>query len=190
VLLAIIVLGPNVSATMRATRFCPQPAQPRWPGASTTTTPAGTGPTIDAIGSHQRKKDIIAIALAHGLKYAAQSTAGYLEDIKAKVKKAAAVDGPAYIQIMVPCIPGWKIKSDQTLAVARLGAQTGLYPLLEYVNGELTSKIKVPAKTPAVEEYLKLQGRFSHLFKSEQGKKQIDIIQQIANNNIEHYGLK
>lgn len=159
-------------------------------GSSTTTTPAGTGPTIDAIGSHQRKKNMIAIALAHGLKYAAQSTAGYLEDIKAKVKKAVAVDGPAYIQIMVPCIPGWKIKSDQTLAVARLGAQTGLYPLLEYINGELSSKMKVPAKTPKVEEYLKLQGRFSHLFKSEQGQKQIDIIQQIADNNIKHYELK
>jgi pyruvate ferredoxin oxidoreductase beta subunit len=86
-------------------------------GSSTTTTPAGCGETIDAIGSHQRKKDMIAIALAHGLNYVAQTTAGYIEDIKTKIKKAAEVDGPAYVQILVPCIPGspLRIRRRQTI---------------------------------------------------------------------------
>lgn len=158
--------------------------------SSTTTTPAGTGPTIDAIGSHQAKKDIIAIALAHGLKYVAQTTVGYLHDIENKVKKAMETEGPAYIQIMVPCIPGWKIKPESTLQIAKLGAETGLYPQLEYINGELSSKTKLPDKPKKVEEYLKPQGRFSHLFKSAEGKKQIKFIQRIANANIEKYGLK
>ena len=158
-------------------------------GSSTTTTPAGTGPTIDAIGSHQRKKDIIAIAIAHGLKYVAQSTAGYLDDIKRKVEKAASTDGPSYIQILTPCIPGWRVKPDQTLAVSRLAAQTGLYPLLEYENGELTAKVPVPKPAPKVDDYLKMQGRFAHLYKSKRGKEQLKYIQELANNNIKRYGL-
>jgi len=158
--------------------------------AHTTTTPSGCGHTIDAIGSHLRKKDMIAIALSHGLPYVAQTTTGFLADIQSKIKKASAIEGPGYIQILVPCIPGWRIKSDQTIQVGKLAAQTGLYPLLEYIDGKLVDKIKVPTPTPSVEEYLKLQGRFSHLFKSEQGQKQISFIQKIADRNIKKYDLR
>jgi len=157
--------------------------------SSTTTTPAGSGPTIDAIGSHQRKKDMVAIALAHGLKYVAQSTAGYLDDIKRKVANAAKTEGPAYLQILTPCIPGWRLKSDLTLQAGRLAAQTGLYPLLEYTNGDLAGKMAVPKPAPKVDEYLKLQGRFAHLFKSKRGQEQIKHIQELANYNIKKYGL-
>lgn len=157
---------------------------------NTSTTPAGSGTTIDAIGSHLRKKDMVAIALAHGLKYVAQTSVGFLEDLKAKIAKAAATDGPSYVQILVPCVPGWKIPSDQTIKIAKLGPQTGLYPLLEYENGLLTKAMKVPAKTPKVEEYLKAQGRYSHLFKSKKGAEQIAHIQAIADENIRKYGLK
>jgi len=158
--------------------------------SSTSTTPAGSGSTIDAIGSHQRKKDMIAIALAHGLPYVAQTTTGYIHDIQAKVKKAVEIDGPAYIQILVPCIPGWKIRPDQAIEMGKLAAQTGLYPLVEYVNGELVSKMKLPEKPPTVEQYLEGQGRFSHLFKSPKGKEQISYIQKIAEHNIQKYDLK
>jgi len=158
-------------------------------GSSTTTTPAGAGKTIDAIGSHQQKKDMIAIALAHGLKYVAQTTIGYIADIEAKVKKAVEIEGPAYIQILTPCIPGWRIKSDQTMSVSKLAAQTGLYPQLEYINGELVSKQKIGKKAIKVNEYLKAQGRFSHLFKTAQGKAQLKYIQELANNNIKKYNL-
>jgi pyruvate ferredoxin oxidoreductase beta subunit len=157
----------------------------------TTTTPAGSGATIDAIGSHQNKKDMIAIALAHGLGYVAQTTVGYVDDIKAKISKAAAHPGPSYVQILVPCVPGWKISPDATIKVAKLAAQTGLYPVLEYENGQLTSALKVPAKTPKVTEYLKLQGRYAHLFKDlKRYQSEIDRIQAIAEENIRKYGLK
>ena len=158
--------------------------------SNTTTTPAGSGKTIDAIGSHQNKKDMIAIALAHGLNYVAQTTVGYLNDIENKVKKAVEIEGPAYIQILSPCIPGWKIKSNQAIQLGKLAVQTGLYPSIEYINGELTNKIKIPEKQPSVEEYLKEQKRFSHLFKTKQGLKQIKYIQELANKNIEKYKLK
>lgn len=158
--------------------------------ANTTTTPSGSGDGIDAIGSHQKKKDMIAIALAHGVPYVAQSTSGYLADIEAKVKKALSMDGPGYIQIMTPCIPGWGLQNDQAMQVGRLAAQTGIYPLLEYVNGELVKVMKVPAEKPKIEEYLKIQARFAHLFKTPLGKKQIEYIQGLADANIKKYGLQ
>lgn len=156
--------------------------------ANTTTTPAGSGPTIDAIGSHQRKKDMIAIALAHGLKYVAQTTTGYIEDIKAKVKKGLETDGPAYIQIMTPCIPGWGLRSDSAVKVSQMAANTGLYPRLEYINGKLIAP-KIPKPQIKVDEYLKTQKRFSHLFKNKQGAEQIKLIQATADENIARYGL-
>lgn len=155
-------------------------------GAITTTTPTSK----TAAGSTQRKKDMIAIALAHKLPYVAQTTIGYINDLQAKIKKAREIQGPAYVQVLVPCIPGWGIKPDQALNAGRLAAQTGLYPLLEYINGELTGKLKVPAATPAVDEYLKLQSRFAHLFKSDAGKQVLTEIQKQADDNIAKYKLK
>lgn len=157
--------------------------------ASTTTTPAGIGKEIDAIGSHQRKKDMIAIALAHGLNFVAQTTTGFPEDIAVKVKKAMSMKGPSYIQILVPCIPGWKIEPNQAVNLGKLAVQTGLYPLLEYENGVLTKVIKIKKPPIKVDEYLKTQGRFKHLFKSDRGQEQLKIIQEMANKNIEKYNL-
>lgn len=158
-------------------------------GANTTTTPAGTADNINGIGSHLRQKDMIAIALAHRVPYIAQTTTGYLADITAKVKKALQIQGPSYIQIMSPCIPGWGVKTDSSVSLGKLAAQTGFYPLLEFVNGQLVNKLKVPQPTPKVEEFLKLQSRFAHLFKSELGLKQIEILQKQADENIAKYGL-
>ncbi len=153
-------------------------------GANTTTSPAGSGSSIDAIGSHQRKKDMLALALAHGLNYVAQTTAGHPQDIANKIKKAKQTKGPSYIQILSPCIPGWKIKSNQSIKVAKLAAKTGLYPVLEYENAKLTNVMKVKDNPLKVDEYLKIQGRFKHLFKDKRGRKQIKYIQSIADENI------
>lgn len=150
-------------------------------GADTTTTPQG----IKSIGSTQRKKDMLAIALAHGLKYAAQASAGFPDDITNKVKKALEINGPSYIQILSPCIPGWKIGTDEGVSMGKLAVQTGLYPLLEYSNGKLNaSSINVNFKAKPVEEYLKAQGRFKHL-KTED----ILAIQKLADENIQKYKI-
>lgn len=150
-------------------------------GSSTTTTPDGS----QAIGSTQVKKDMIAIALAHGVKYAAQSTAGYPDDITAKIKKALATVGPSYIQILSPCAPGWKIGSQEAVKMGKLATQTGLYPLLEYENGKLSaSSINSKFTAKPVEEYLKKQGRFKHL-----KPEDIAVIQKEANENIIKYQI-
>ena len=157
--------------------------------ANTSTTPAGNSPDISGIGSHFMKKDMLAIALAHGLKYVAQTTVAFPLDIVKKVKQAVATPGPSYLQILVPCIPGWKIEPSQTIKLARLAAQTGIYPVVEYVDGQLGEVMKSPANRPPVEDYLKPQGRFKHLFKGERGKEQIAYIQKIADENVKKYKL-
>ena len=149
--------------------------------ASTTTTPAG----LKSAGSQQVKKDMLALALAHGLKYLAQSTAGYPDDITNKIKKALSIPGPSYIQILSPCIPGWKIKTDQAVLLGQLAVNTGLYPLVEYENGKLSkSSVSESFQAKPVQEYLKLQGRFKHL-----KAKDIAEIQSLADQNIEKYKL-
>ncbi len=157
--------------------------------ANTTTTPAGLSPSMEGMGSHFMKKDMLAIALAHGLKYVAQSTVAYPLDIIKKVKKALATDGPSYLQILVPCIPGWKIEPNQTIQLAKLAVQTGIYPAVEYINGQLADIMKLPTGRPPVENYLKPQGRFKHLFRDERGQKQIAHIQKLADENVKKYGL-
>lgn len=150
-------------------------------GTSTTTTPSG----LESIGSTQNKKDMLMIALAHGLKYVAQSAAGFPDDITNKVKKALATPGPSYIQILSPCIPGWDIGYADSAKMGKLAVQTGLYPLLEYSQGKLTnSSINQNFQAKPVDEYLLKQGRFKHLKKND-----IAAIQKIAEENIKKYQL-
>lgn len=150
-------------------------------GADTTTSPQGE----NSIGSTQRKKDMLALALAHGLKYVAQSTAGFPDDITNKVKKALTIKGPGYIQILSPCIPGWKINNDEAVMMGKLAVQTGLYPLLDYTDGQLNaSSINQNFVAKPVEEYLTKQGRFKHL-----KPENINAIQKLADDNIKKYKL-
>ena len=151
-------------------------------GASTTTTPAGE----KSIGSSNHKKDMIGIALAHGLKYVAQSISGFPEDIENKVKQALKAKGSSYIQILTPCIPGWKLNSDEAAYVGKLAVETGLYPLLEYVDGKLVkSSIDKNFRVKSIDKYLSVQKRFNHLKQKDKEK-----IQEIAKENIKKYKLK
>ena len=147
---------------------------------NTTTTPLGKQST----GNLRPKKPLPEIALAHGIPYVATCSVGFALDLQRKVKKAFSIKGPKYIQIHVPCPLGWRHETDQTLTVAKLAVETGLYPLVEYENGVLTPK-KITPKP--VEEYLKTQGRFKHLINN---PAEIKKIQDIADNNIKKYNLK
>ena len=132
------------------------------------------------------KRDMIAIALAHKVPYIAQANIAFPEDLKEKIAKAQTIKGPRYIQILVPCIPGWKIKPSDQMTIARLASETGLYPLLEFTEGQLTKKMTVPKPTPPVREYVLRQGRYSHLLKDNAGLK---ILQNMADDNIKKYNL-
>jgi len=148
-------------------------------------TPAGAKTTTTPSGANEVKKDMLAIALAHGVKYVAQSTAAFPDDITVKVKKALQAEGPAYIQILSPCIPGWKIKTNESIKAARLAVQTGLYPLLEYQNGKLSgSSINKNFQPTKIEEYIQMQGRFNGTNQTE-----IKAMNKIVIDNIKKYSL-
>ena len=154
-------------------------------GAISTTSPAGKL----SLGNELRKKNMLDFSLAHNVKYVATSTSAFPLDIKAKVSKALKIKGPKYLQFLTPCVPGWGIEPNTTVKVAKLAQATGLYPVVEIINGEIASVMKVLKKHPKVTEYLKLQKRFKHLFSSSQGKEIIGQLQQIANENIKKYKL-
>ena len=131
-------------------------------GAATTTSPAGK--VIP--GKLERKKDLIGIAIAHGVQYAATLNPAYPVDMYNKIVKAARVKGPTVLHYFTPCPTGWRFDPSLSIEVARLAVQTRMWALYEYENGQY--KINVLVKKPRpLEDYLKLQGRFRHLLRPE-----------------------
>ena len=127
-------------------------------GCWTTTTPTGSKST----GKPTMKKDLPAIVAAHNIPYVATASPAYHLDLMNKVRKAAAIPGPAFVHIFSPCPTGWRMPTQYSVRVARLAVQTRVYPLYEVVNGRYTLTRKSKKFKP-VKEYLKIQGRFRHL---------------------------
>ncbi len=150
--------------------------------ASTTTSPAGK----KSVGNPRPKKPMVEICAAHHIPYSATSSIASPKDIEIKVKKALKIKGPKYLQIHVPCPLGWRSDPSQSIEIAKKAVETGLFPLVEYQHGKLVSSRKVSSPKP-VSEYLKLQGRFKHLLKNEEA---LAAVQEVADKNIEYYGLK
>jgi len=153
-------------------------------GASTTTSPAGKR----SLGNMTPKKPIPQIVAAHGVPYVATCSVGYYRDLEKKVQKAMSIKGPRFLLIHAPCPLGWGHDTALTIKVAKLAVQTGLFPLYELENSLLTSVVKILPKPKPVEEYLKLQTRFSHLFK-EGNEAALAQVQAIADENIKKFGL-
>ncbi len=138
-------------------------------GAATTTTPAGT--VIP--GKAEHKKPIADIAVAHKIPYVATATPAHWADLIRKARKGMEVKGPAFMHTFSPCPRGWRLPPEQTIKIAKLAVDTCYFPLWECENGHwrLTDRSLAIAKNPKlkkpIEEFLKPQGRFRHLFKPE-----------------------
>ena len=152
-------------------------ATPR--GASTTTSPAGK--VIP--GKRGFKKDLIGICAAHHIEYAATASIGFPNDYITKVRKAIEVNGPAVVHVLAPCPLGWRSNSADTIKIAKLAVQTTIFPIYEVENGKYKLTVNIKNPIPA-EEYLKLQGRFSHLFSPEL-KDELEAIKQGIKENWE-----
>jgi pyruvate ferredoxin oxidoreductase beta subunit len=133
-------------------------------------------------------KNVPAIAMAHEIPYVATATVAQLRDLEAKVRRAMEFRGARYIHILVPCPLGWGHGSEQTIQIARLAHETGLFPVFEAEHGEVTSVSKIRRQRP-VEDYLKPQTRFAHLFREPRRDDIIGQIQQAADKNVRRYGL-
>ena len=155
------------------------------PAARTATTmPVGPEPG-NAFG---QGKFVPAIAMAHEIPYVATATVADLRDLEYKVTNAMGMRGARYIHILVPCPLGWGAASEDTIKLARLAKETGIFPVFEAEGGELTSSLKIRRQQP-VEEYLKLQKRYAHLFGKTPAVATIARLQAAADKNIRKYGL-
>lgn len=127
-------------------------------GASTTTSPAGKV----VPGQVTWKKNMPEIAAAHNIPYVATACSSYPFDLMEKVKKAADIEGPAYVHILSICPTGWRIPPQLAIHAGRTAIETGMFPLYEVERGKYRLNIDLPELRP-VEEYLRFQGRFRHL---------------------------
>ena len=129
--------------------------------ADTTTSPAGT--VIP--GKMQSRKDLAKIMAGHHIPYVAQ-TIGYMnfKDLYEKAEKAIYTEGPTFLNVLAPCPRGWGYPTDMLMQINKLAVGTCYWPLYEVVDGVYHITYK-PAKKLPVEEFLKPQKRFKHMFK-------------------------
>jgi pyruvate ferredoxin oxidoreductase beta subunit len=155
------------------------------PAARTATTPAVGPAPGNAFG---QGKYLPEIAMAHGIPYVATATVADLRDLEAKVRHAMQMHGARYIHILVPCPLGWGTASSDTIRIARLAKETGMFPVFEAENGEITGRLPIRKRLP-VEEYLKPQKRFAHLFHPTLATDTLARLQALADRNIRKYAL-
>jgi pyruvate ferredoxin oxidoreductase beta subunit len=132
-------------------------------GAATTTSPAGAV----SFGKVQRRKDLTAIAAAHGIPYVAQSAAGpHWQDLSAKAARAAKADGPAFLNVLADCPLGWGHDTPLAPTIVDGAVETCFWPLFEVDEGEWQLTYRPVEKRP-VDGWLRTQKRFAHLFTPE-----------------------
>jgi pyruvate ferredoxin oxidoreductase beta subunit len=156
------------------------------PPAARTATTAAVGPAPGNVFG--TGKNVPLIAMAHRIPYVATASVANLRDLEHKVTYAMGIHGARYIHIHVPCPLGWGSASEDTIRVARLAVESGLFPLFEAHDGEITARTPIRHTVP-VTEYLKLQKRFAHLFGAQPDLPRIAQIQAIADRNIAEFGL-
>ncbi|MBN2459280.1 pyruvate ferredoxin oxidoreductase [Candidatus Woesearchaeota archaeon] len=146
-------------------------------------TPYGAWTNTSAVGKahkgkEQFKKELTAVVAAHHIPYVAQASPHNYMDLLRKSEKAFAAKGPAFINVLSPCVPGWKYPSSQSIKLAKLAVDTCFWPLFEIENDTWILNYDPGINKKPIIEWLKLQGRFRHLMKPENAH----IVEQIQNN--------
>ena len=137
------------------------------------TTTSATGKCSS--GKQQNRKDLAEVIAAHHIPYVAQTTfIGNLKDMHEKAEKALYTPGAAFLNILAPCPRGWRYEAEDIMEVCKMAVETCFWPLFEVENDVWKVNYEPKVKRP-VEDFLKLQGRFKHLFK----KGNEDLIAQI-----------
>jgi pyruvate ferredoxin oxidoreductase beta subunit len=155
------------------------------PTARTATTPAVGSAPGNVFGTG---KNVPLIAMAHRIPYVATASVANLRDLEHKVTHAMEIHGARYIHIFVPCPLGWGSAPEDTILIARLAIECGLFPLFEAHDGKVTSRTPIRRQVP-VTEYLNKQKRFAHLFGKTPDTARIEQMQRMADQNIADFGL-
>ena len=156
------------------------------PAAARTSTTQAVGPSPG--NEFGQGKDAPRIAMAHEIPYVATATVADLRDLEAKVQKAMTLRGARYLHVLVTCPLGWGSPSSESILLARLAKESGLFPVFEGEGGDVTSVSKIRRRVP-VERYLERQKRFAHLFEPERDEGVLAALQARADRTIERFGL-
>ena len=138
--------------------------------ASASTSPAGSV----LPGKLQRAKNLTEIVAAHNIPYVAQTTLHDPFDLIRKVKKAVETPGPAFVNVLVPCVLFWKIDPGDQVSICKLAADSRFWPVYEVEDGKYSLSYE-PKQPVPLEKFLRAQGRFSHLFKK--GRERMDLVE-------------
>ena len=131
--------------------------------ADTTTTPVGS----QSNGKMQNRKDLAQVMAAHDIPYVGQSTLlGNMRDLYEKSEKAIYTPGAAFLNVMAPCPRGWRYPTEKIMDICKLAVETCYWPLFEVIEGKWILSYSPKKKLP-IEDFLRTQGRFKHLFKPE-----------------------
>jgi pyruvate ferredoxin oxidoreductase beta subunit len=156
------------------------------PPAARTANTKALGP--DPGNAFGQGKYVPAIAMAHEIPYVATATVADLRDLEAKVERAMEFRGARYLHVFVPCPLGWGSAPAMTIQLARLAKESGIFPVLEAEGGQVTKAMKIRRQVP-VEEYLRPQRRYAHLFAGPGRPDIVERLQALADRNIARYGL-
>ncbi len=157
---------------------------------SSRTPPGARTATTQAVGEHpgnsfNQGKNPALIAMAHEIPYVATASVADLHDLEDKITRAMSISGARYVHIHVPCPLGWGAQPCETIKLARLAVETGLFPLYEAVDGEIVKATPIRSQRP-VAEYLGPQRRLAHVMKDEEA---LAAIQAMADRNIRRFNL-
>ncbi|MFI7680125.1 thiamine pyrophosphate-dependent enzyme [Actinophytocola sp. NPDC049390] len=157
------------------------------------TPPAARTATTQAVGPEPgnefgRGKNVPMIALAHEIPYVATATVADLRDLEYKVTRAFEFRGARYLHVLVPCPLGWGTSAGDTIRIARLAKESGLFPVFEADHGEIVDVSRIRRRV-LVEDYLRPQKRYAHLFGEPPRTDVVARIQAMADRNIRRFGL-
>ena len=151
-------------------------------------TPKGSWATTSEVGKvkqgkSQRRKDLTSIIAAHHIPYVAQASVGDWQDLVKKAEKAISIEGPAFLNVLAPCPRGWRIPFDQTVEMARKAIHSKWWPIFEVENDVWTMKEVKEKDLIDIDEFLKPQGRFAHLYKPENA----ELLAEVKSDVEEYY---
>jgi pyruvate ferredoxin oxidoreductase beta subunit len=144
-------------------------------GASTTTSPVGAA----SLGKAQRRKDMTAIAVAHHVPYVAQAVASHWHDLSQKAERAAAANGPAFLNVLSDCPVGWGHEPRLANAILDAAVESRFWPLYEVVDGQYRLTY-APEHPVPLERWLAPQKRFAHLLKPQNAELLEQVRTQVA----------
>lgn len=143
-------------------------------GQAGSTTPFRARTPDTPAGKPTRSKDMSAIMAAHRPAYLATASIAYPQDFMAKVKRAREIRGFRYLHVLAPCFRGWGIHEEETVELARLAVECGLWELYEIVEGERRVTVTPQRRVP-VRDYLLRQERFRALTEEDMADLQAEV---------------